>query len=131
MTYSGILILYIVFRLKQLICDFFLQNTYMVTHKHMPWREGGAKALFTHAGIHALFTFAIVMFYAPSLWWLGFLDLFVHASIDRIKACLTHGKGWNYKDNVFWWVFGIDQEAHNFSHLLYIVVILSKTGLLL
>ena len=129
MTYIGILFLYIIFRLKQLICDFFLQNGYMVMHKHMPWREGGAKALFSHAAIHAFFTLLIVMFYSKELWWLAIVDFIVHATIDRIKAVLTYKKSWKYKDNIFWWVFGIDQEAHNFTHLIYILIILKHLGI--
>ncbi len=128
MTYTGIIILYIVFRLKQLICDFFLQNTYMVTHKHMPWLEGGGRALFAHAGIHAMFTLAIIMFYAASLWWLAIVDFFVHTVIDRLKAVITYKKGWKHKNNAFWWIFGIDQEAHNFTHLIYIIIILKYLG---
>lgn len=129
MTYFGILILYLVFRAKQMICDFVLQDTYMVTHKHRPWREGAAKALFQHCGIHAVFTLAIVLYYAPQLWWLSLFDFFLHAGIDRLKGILTHKAGWTYNDHKFWVVFGLDQEAHNLSHLLYLVLIVATIGI--
>ena len=129
MTYLGILILYLVFRAKQMICDFVLQSTYMVTHKHRGWRDGAAKALLQHCGIHAVFTLAIVLYYAPQLWWLSLFDFFLHAGIDRLKGVLTKKAGWTYNDHMFWVVFGIDQEAHNLSHLLYLVLIVATIGI--
>lgn len=129
MTYLGIIILYVIFRVKQLICDFALQNAYMVSHKHKPWREGAAKALFQHCGIHGLFTTVIVLFYAPQLWWLGAFDFFLHACIDRAKGLMTSRMGLKHTDHKYWVVFGLDQEAHNFSHLFYVVLIVSVLGI--
>lgn len=128
MTMFELLVLYLAFRAKQVICDFFLQTSWMATVKGAPFNMGGAKALGLHAGIHAAFTFILVVLFAPSLWWLGIVDFFVHAAVDKIKARITTGNNWTYKDSRYWWAFGLDQEAHNLTHLIYIIMIVIANG---
>jgi hypothetical protein len=128
MTLANILILYVAFRIKQLVCDFFLQPSWMALAKGQPAKKGGSRALFIHAGIHAAFTFALMLYFAPTLWWLGIVDFVVHSLIDKSKAMLNYKTGWTYKDNAYWWAFGIDQEAHNLTHLAYIVFIVLNSG---
>ena len=128
MSLIDILVLYLAFRAKQVICDFFLQTSWMANVKGAPFNMGGAKALGMHAGIHAAFTFILVFIFAPQLWWLGAVDFVVHALIDKIKAAITQGRGWNYKDGPYWWAFGLDQEAHNLTHLIYIIAIVVQSG---
>ncbi len=127
MSLAGILVLYLAFRAKQVICDFFLQPSWMALVKGQP-EQGGMRALVMHAGIHAVFTLGLVLFFAPSLWWLGVVDFLVHALIDKTKAMINHKTGWTYKDNAYWWAFGLDQEAHNITHLVYVVVIVLHSG---
>ena len=128
MSLIDILILYLAFRAKQVVCDFFLQPSWMALVKGHPLKQGGAKALCIHAGIHGSFTFALMLFFAPALWWLGAVDFVVHSLIDKTKALLNHKMGWTYKDNAYWWAFGLDQEAHNLTHLVYIVFIVISSG---
>lgn len=128
MTLIDILIIYLAFRAKQVICDFFLQTSWMAKVKGGPFNMGGAKALGAHAGIHSLFTFALVMAFAPELWWLGFVDLAAHGLIDKGKGWITNTNGWTYKDNPYWWAFGVDQEMHNLTHLCYIIAIIYSRG---
>lgn len=127
MSLFSLILLYVLFRVKHFACDFLLQSDWMALTKGKPGREG-YQALFIHAGIHAIGTFAIVMFFAPSLWWLGPLDFVVHSVIDRIKGYFTYKDGWQPKDTIFWWTLGLDQEAHNFSHLAYIIIIVWHLG---
>ncbi len=128
MTLTAILVLYLAFRAKQVICDFFLQSAWMALVKSQPFSAGGAKALFIHAGIHACFTFLIVMIFAPQFWWLGVADFCIHALIDKTKAMINGKMGWTYKDDAYWWAFGLDQEAHNLTHLAYIIIIVVSAG---
>ncbi len=123
MSLVDILILYLIFRVKQVSCDFFLQTPWMALEKGRPFGEGGAKPLFAHAAIHAITTFVIVMLYAPALWWLAPLDFFIHGSVDRLKVIITRKGGWTYADSAYWWAFGVDQEIHNLTHLAYIIAI--------
>jgi len=128
MTLTGILIVYLAFRAKQLICDFLLQTGWMATAKVLPLGQGGGRALAAHAGIHAAGTLLLALIFAPSLWWLGPLDFLVHGTVDKVKGMLTAAKGWGYKDSGFWWAFGVDQEMHNLTHLAYVVLIALQHG---
>ena len=128
MSLLEILLLYIAFRFKQLACDFFLQTSWMAITKGNPLREGGGRALFAHAGVHAVFTFFVVAAFSFQFWWLAFVDFAAHGLIDKAKATLTKKKGWTYADAAYWWAFGIDQEAHNLTHLAYIVLIVWGSG---
>lgn len=122
-----LLTLYICFRLKHFAGDFLFQTQWMALNK------GGKgalayKALFSHALVHALGTLCVVLFFAPALWWLSVIDFIVHALIDRVKGVIGCKKGWKPKDTPFWWMFGVDQECHNFTHLAYIVLIFIHLG---
>ncbi len=115
--------LYTLFRVKHFACDFLLQTDWMALTKGKPGREGYT-ALFVHTGIHGIGTLLVTVLFAPALWWLGLVDFVVHSVIDRIKGYYTYSKGWTPKDRIFWWTLGADQEAHNFTHFAYIVIIL-------
>ena len=128
MGLTDILVLYLVFRAKQFICDFFLQSSWMALVKIKPFSQGGAKALCMHAGIHAGFTLIVTLMFAAQFWWLAIADFFIHFAIDKGKGMLTNKMGWTYKDNAYWWAFGLDQEAHNLTHLAYIIIIVAASG---
>lgn len=127
MTLLTLLLLYIAFRLKHYTCDFILQTDWMALNKGQPGRDG-YKALFSHTACHAAGTTIIALIFVPALWWLGLLDLVVHSVVDRAKGVLTLRKGWAYDSRWFWWSFGLDQEAHNYTHLAYIVFIVLYAG---
>lgn len=122
-----LLLLYVSFRVKQFAGDFLLQTDWMALNKGKPGREG-YRALFSHTIYHAAGTALIALLFAPALWWLGLADFCVHSLIDRTKGVLTYRKGWQYTDRWFWWSFGLDQEAHNYTHLAYIVLIVAHAG---
>lgn len=122
-----LLALYIAFRIKQYACDFLLQTDWMALTKGKPGREG-YKALFSHTIFHGAGTTAIALVFAPQLWWLGIADFLIHSAVDRIKGLITYRKGWSYSDRWFWWSFGFDQEAHNYTHLAFIVLIVALYG---
>lgn len=127
MTPLAILALYVAFRGKQFICDFLLQTDWMALNKGKPGWEG-YKPLLTHAAVHGAGTTAIMLVLMPQFWWLGLADFVVHGLVDRLKGIYTYQKGWTYKDRWFWWSFGLDQEAHNFTHLIYILLIVIAAG---
>ncbi len=127
MTPLAILTLYVAFRLKQFSCDFLFQSDWMALNKGKPGREG-YKALFTHTAVHGLGTTLILLALAPQFWWLGPVDFALHALVDRLKGVFTYKRGWTYTDRWFWWSFGMDQEAHNFTHLAYILMIVAASG---
>ena len=117
-----VLLLYIAFRLKHFACDFLFQTDWMALTKGKPGREG-YRALFSHTAIHGLGTLGVTLLFAPAFWWLSIVDFVIHSIVDRIKGVVTLNGEWGVKDTMFWWLFGFDQEAHNFTHLLFIVII--------
>jgi len=127
MTPFELFILYVVFRLKHLMCDFMLQSDWMALNKGKPGSTG-YKALIAHTGIHSVGTLLVMLIFAPALWWLAIIDLLVHSLVDRFKGVLTFKKGWKAKDTMFWWAFGIDQELHNLTHIVFVVMIFAHKG---
>ncbi|HNS45414.1 MAG TPA: DUF3307 domain-containing protein [Alphaproteobacteria bacterium] len=127
MTLISLLLLYLAFRAKQFACDFLLQTKWMALTKGKDGAEG-YKALATHAGIHALATLIVIMIFAPALWWLAVFDFIIHGAIDRLKALATADLKLSASDSKFWWAFGLDQEAHNLTHLGYILMIILYYG---
>ena len=123
MSFAALLILYIAFRIKHTLCDHFLQTTRMATQKHKD-----LLALLSHAGIHAIGTLIISLILAPSFWWLALIDLIIHAAIDYIKANIVVRKNLTPEMKPYWWAMGLDQEAHNFTHLAFIVLIFMQTN---
>lgn len=82
----------------------------------------------SHTSVHAAGTFIVMLIFAPALWWLGIVDFLVHSFVDRTKGVMTYKKQWTYKDRWFWWSFGMDQEAHNLTHLAFIVIVVMHYG---
>ncbi len=117
-----LLLLYLSFQLKHLLCDY-LQPHWVAISKGKAIRGVGGKALLHHAGIHAMGTFIVAMIFAPMFWWLSLVDFFVHGTIDRVKSILVDKNKWSMDSKRFWFVFGLDQEAHNLTHLAYILTI--------
>lgn len=127
MSFWLFILIYIVFRLKQFVCDFLLQTDWMALNKGKPGAEG-YKALFSHTAIHATATLLIMLVFMPALWWLGLVDFVVHSAIDRWKGLLTYKNKWSYTDRWFWWSFGLDQEAHNLTHMAYVALMAIHAG---
>lgn len=94
----------------------------MALNKGKPGMEG-YKALVPHIAIHSIGTLVITLIFAPTLWWLSIVDFFVHGLVDRVKGVLGYKKQWGVDNKIFWWVFGIDQEMHNLTHLAYVAFI--------
>lgn len=115
---ATIVSVYLLFRLKHFMADYVLQTSAMARGKEQA--VGWVGALCAHAAIHACGTTAIVLAFAPKLWWLGILDFLLHAAIDKSK-CL-----WGCRqpsEPAFWWAHGLDQEAHNLTHFAFVLII--------
>lgn len=125
-----IALLYLSFRLKHFACDYIFQTGWMATKKGDNNVEG-YKALLAHAGVHAFGTLIVTLFFAPNLWWLSIVDLFVHSLIDWAKSNITKAKKWQSDEKKYWLAYGLDQEAHHLSHFAYMILIvlsLSQNG---
>jgi hypothetical protein len=116
-----LVLILVVFQIKHLIADFFLQTEWMFVGKEQPSKW--LAPLAAHAGTHAALTVIIVLLFNPVLWWLGAVDLIVHAAIDRGKALTGRSLGSKEGQRVWWQIFGTDQMLHHLTHLAYAVVI--------
>jgi hypothetical protein len=123
---GAVLLLVLAFGFKQLIADYFLQTNWMARGKAAA--VGWLAPLFAHAGVHASLTTLICLTVVPGLAWLGLVDFAIHATIDRIKAIPAVGGRWRCDQQQFWWVFGIDQEAHALTHLGFVAVLAAALG---
>lgn len=96
-------------------------------NKGLPGKDG-FYPLMAHAAVHAFGTLVIMLIFLPTFWWLALCDFLVHGLVDRIKAVLTKQAEWSTKEHRYWIAFGMDQEAHNLTHLFYISVIVISMG---
>lgn len=117
-----IIALYLAFRAKQFLCDYPLQTTWMALGKGKATQW--FSPLVVHAGIHGAATALICAIANPAFIWLGAVDMVIHFTVDRIKACPSIGGRFNPSQPYFWWALGADQEAHNLTHFAFIVILL-------
>ncbi len=134
-----IFLLLVIYQLKHFMADFPLQGRYMLGKFKDDWSF--FLPLSAHCGVHALFTFGIVLAFttSPSLaLLLAAFDFTVHFFMDRIKAgkkYLGRFKALSAKefgaasedarrDNTyFWWSLGLDQTVHHLTHYAIIACI--------
>ena len=76
--------LLILFQIKHYVCDFLLQNEYMLGKFKPGWDF--VLPLLAHSAVHGVATLGICLSVAPNLWWLALVDVGTHFCIDRIKA---------------------------------------------
>ena len=121
--------LLVAFQFKHFICDFPLQNQYMLGKMNL---TGWKLPLVAHAGVHALGTFLITcLLFKPAYYMdavilgaiLGTADFIIHFVVDRIKASPNLGGRFNPTQPYFWWALGADQMTHHLTHYLFIFVI--------
>jgi len=117
-----ILALLVVFQIKHLLADYFLQRKFMLGKFDSGWSF--FLPLMAHAGVHAVMTLGIVLYFDPAYWWLALVDGTIHFLMDRIKA----GPRWlgRFSDKnkpVYWRCLGLDQMIHHLTHYGIIVVL--------
>lgn len=118
--------LVIIFQLKHFIADFPLQSSYMLMKQRADWSF--FTPLLVHSLVHAAMTLVIVLWFAPSLWWLSLVDLTVHFILDRIKAGPKYlGRFNDIHKKSFWFFFGLDQMLHHLTHLYFIWMIVKHS----
>ena len=118
-----LMLILFLFLLKHFLADFVLQPGWMAKGKAA--QHGWRIPLFLHAAIHGLLTYALILFLAPSHWWLAFVDFLVHFAIDRGKALASLRWNATPQQPEYWWLFGADQMLHQLTHLVFALVIAS------
>ena len=123
---QSLIIVYVAFALKQLVCDFLLQTSWMAKGKCR--HDGWLRPLLAHAGVHATGTLVICLATVPALSWLAIVDFVVHAGVDRTKALATERMA--ISEPRFWWAFGTDQLVHQLTHFGFMLLLVSELAVL-
>ncbi|WP_439530186.1 DUF3307 domain-containing protein [Pannonibacter sp.] len=106
--------LFLAFLAKHFLADFLLQTHWMAAGKERD--RHWLVPLSVHAGIHAVLTGLVCLWFAPGLVWLALVDFVVHFCIDRSKAGAVRVSGATPARASFWWLLGLDQSLHHLTH---------------
>lgn len=118
-----IFILLVIFQIKHFICDYPLQNQYMLGKMQA---NDWIRPLAAHAITHSVGTGLIALIFAPHLTLLLiFADFVLHFIVDRLKASPTLGGRWKPEQPYFWWALGADQMTHHIVNYVFIYIILN------
>jgi hypothetical protein len=114
------ILLLVLFILKHLICDFFLQSSYQTAGKHKFLHPGGV----LHAAIHGVGTMVVLAIAVPTIGlpamiWLGLADMFSHYAIDYMKTNGTAVFKLVPENHTYWTLFAIDQAIHWIMYVLF------------
>ena len=113
---ATVLVLLVLFQVKHMFADFFLQTPRMLSGRDMYIHRGRAE----HAGIHALGSVIVfVLIGAPTLFivWIVLLEWVVHFHIDWAKARYSMHKQHTPAEAGFWRAAGLDQACHQLTYL--------------
>jgi len=127
---TELLLLLVIFQIKHLVADYYLQFPYMYENKGKKAFSDWFEPLTFHAGTHALITFTIVLVYyftvqkvSPFVLSLApMFDYVTHFVIDRWKATRGHHPG----ESMFWIELGIDQMLHHIVGILIVLAIIQQ-----
>lgn len=111
--------------------------------------------LLAHSALHGIMTWTICWFYNPDMMWLGFVDMAIHFTMDRIKAgpkylgryktitpqefkaSMTYLSWEGHErekkearkklkgNKLFWWSLGLDQMVHHLTDIFTIYVLVT------
>jgi Protein of unknown function (DUF3307) len=111
----------VLFFIKHLVADFFVQTQWMVVGKGKA--SGWIAPLTAHSAIHAGGTLAICLVLAPALSWLAAVDFIVHFWLDRWKELFVRRASFTPSQPMFWRLLGIDQTLHGLTHFIFALFI--------
>jgi hypothetical protein len=111
----------VIFLIKHLFADFFLQTSWMANGKEQP--HGWFAPLLAHVCVHTAATALIFAALAPAYLWIAGVDFVVHFAIDRAKGLLNRVFQNDTSKTGFWWLLGIDQTLHHLTHLGFAILI--------
>ena len=116
---ASVFILLALFGIKHFIADFLMQYDYMFRDKGIYGAEGGLH----HAGVHACWTFLILIPFVTSTEQLLILPLFdfiAHYHIDWAKININKKYKYTPADHKFWFWLGLDQLAHQITYIFLV-----------
>ena len=121
-----ILVLLLFLQIKHFICDYPLQNAFMLQKAN---KEKWVIPLFVHSLVHSVGTFIVFVYFSLKFAIIfAIADLVLHFIVDRIKASPNIGNRWGIDNPYFWWALGLDQMAHHIINILFVYILI--TGVL-
>lgn len=123
---TTVFVLLVIFQIKHLVCDYFLQGEYMLGKFRPDWSF--VLPLMAHCFVHFIATVIICTFFAGPIFSfiLAFVDFTSHLYIDRIKASPKLLGRFKPNQKQFWWALGGDQMLHHFVHYFIIFCLIFK-----
>ena len=117
---ENVFILLVMLQLKHFVCDYPLQNSYMLGKAGL---TNWFNPLLSHASVHATGTFIVfVMFDIELAFIFMFSDLVLHFIVDRIKASPNLLNRWKMDNPMFWSMLGLDQMAHHLINIAFVYI---------
>lgn len=121
-----ILVLLLFLQIKHFICDYPLQNAFMLQKVN---KEKWVIPLFAHSLVHSIGTFIVFVYFSLKFAIIfAIADLVLHFIVDRIKASQNIGNRWGIHTPYFWWALGLDQMTHHIINILFVYILV--TGVL-
>lgn len=116
-----IFLILILLQIKHFVCDYPLQNTYMLQKAN---KEKWIYPLVLHSLVHSIGTFIVfIWFNSKFAICFALLDFIFHFIVDRLKASPNIGNRWGIDKPYFWWALGLDQMAHHLINILFVYVL--------
>lgn len=123
MELTIIFVLMLIYQVKHYVCDYKLQNTYMLGKM---CRDGWELPLAAHCAVHAVGTFVIAIFCTGSIGFsicMALFDFATHFVVDKIKV--EASRELDPKTSAeFWLNLGLDQMAHHVVHIVIVWMII-------
>ena len=114
--------------IKHYIADYFMQPGWMLGGKGDLRQPGG----YAHAGIHAVFSFVVLLVVGTPLWLAAVLlvaEFVVHYALDYAKIHYSMGVHVDKAPRRFWALHGVDQLTHQLTYAAMIYIVLRVEGL--
>lgn len=114
--------LFVLFILKHLVCDFFLQGPYQFLNKGKVGHPGGI----LHAAINGIGTMIVLAIGIPNCafdfaFGFGIIEMSVHYVLDLYKVCTNDYYKWKPESSRnYWYSLGVDQTLHM---LVYVIIV--------
>lgn len=115
-TTTSVLLLLVLFQIKHMFADFYLQTPRMLEGRETYIHRGRAE----HAGVHALFSVIVFLLMGTSVMVtlvIVVAEWIVHFHIDWAKAKHSVRKKQTPAEAGFWRAMGADQACHQLTYL--------------
>ena len=119
-TLQTTLILLVLFQVKHLFADYFLQTPRMLSNRAVYLHWGRVQ----HAGLHAVFSVAVLLSIgAPLIFTLiiCLIEWVVHYHIDWAKGWYSERAQDGPEHPAYWRAFGTDQFLHQMTYVLMLL----------